>query len=178
MNGPRQCWLTNETGRLKFREVLSSQLISMMFCHDDLWVVSPWTTDFDLLDNRTGNWNVLESKWGFRFVRFSEVLIKLLESGSRLRLVTLDRRMDEGTKVLINKLKVAINDPRVFQHVLTDDIHIKGVLSTHFWLKGSMNSTYSGAYKNDEALDFIADGSQIIEGRLNFEQTYGVFDAN
>jgi hypothetical protein len=178
LNRTRQFWLTNDTGRRKVREVISSQLISMIFSPGDLWLASPWATDFDLLDNRAGSWNALEVRWGFRFVRFSEVLIKLMESGCRLRIVTLDERMDEYTKSFINRLQVAIPSSDVFQHVLADQLHFKGILGPSFYLAGSMNSTYSGAYKNDEHLELKSAQSEIIEARLNYEQRYGDFSVS
>ena len=175
MTRTRQLWLTNETGRRKLREVLSSQLISMIFSPGDLWLASPWATDFDLLDNRSGSWNSLEAQWSFRFVRFSEVLIKLMESGCRVRIVTLGERMDQYTQFFINRLQVAIPNSEIFQHVLRDELHIKGILGPDFYLAGSMNSTYSGAYKNDEQLELKSVQSEIIEARLNYEQAYGDF---
>ena len=148
----------------------------MIFSPGDLWLASPWATDFDLLDNRSGSWNSLEAQWSFRFVRFSEVLIKLMESGCRVRIVTLDERMDQHTQFFINRLQVAIPTPEIFQHVLSDELHIKGMLGPDFYLAGSMNSTYSGAYKNDEQLELKSAQREIIEARLNYEQSYGEFN--
>ena len=175
MTKTRQFWLTNETGRRKAREVLSSQLISMIFSPGDLWLASPWATDFDLLDNRAGNWNSLDIGWSFRFIKFSEVLIKLLENGCRLRMITLDQNMDQYTKFLVNHLHDTIQNPEIFQHILTDKIHLKGIIGPNFYLAGSMNSTYSGAYVKEEQLELKPLQGEIIEARLNYEQTYGDF---
>ena len=169
---PRQFWLTHNVYREKFYQVLSAQLISMLFSPKDIWWVSPWASDFDILDNRTGDWNSLESRWGLRFVRFSELIIRLMESGSRVRMVTLS---DSRTLSFVQKLCDATADENAFQHVIKNELHIKGMLTTDFWLKGSMNFTYYGTYKNDEQLDLIVAPREIIKARLEYESTYGDF---
>ena len=169
---PRQFWLTNENYRNQFRQMLSSQLLGMLFSPQDIWWVSPWITDFDLLDNRTGNWNTVEPRWGLRYVRLSELVIRLMESGSRIRMVTIE---DDRTFKFVEQLRQEIPDNRTFQHVTKEELHIKGMLTTDFWLKGSMNFTYRGTNKNDEQLDLIVSPSAIVEARLEYESRYGNF---
>jgi hypothetical protein len=170
---PRQFWLTNENYRNQFRQMLSSQLLGMLFSPRDIWWVSPWITDFDLLDNKTGNWNTVEPRWGLRYVRLSELAIRLMESGSRIRMVTIE---DERTFKFVEQLRQAFPDNTTFQHVIRDELHIKGMLTTDFWLKGSMNFTYRGTNKNDEQLDLIVSPAAIVHARLEYESTYGHFN--
>ena len=169
----RQFWLTNDNYRSQFRQMLSSQLLGMLFSPRDIWWVSPWITDFDLLDNRTGNWNTVEPRWGLRYIRLSELAIRLMESGSRIRMITIE---DERTFKFVAQLKQAIPNKITFQHAIKDELHIKGMLTTDFWLKGSMNFTYRGASKNDEQLDLIVSPPAIIKARMEYESRYGSFN--
>lgn len=53
----------------------------------EIWFVFLWLSDFDLLDNRFGDWDVLNFVWGFRRVRFSEFLLFVIEVGCNLNFV-------------------------------------------------------------------------------------------
>jgi len=170
---PRQFWLTNEVYRTKFRQVMSSQLMSMAFSPCDIWWVSPWATDFDLIDNRMGDWNSLEPSWGLRYVRLSEVIIRLMEAGCRIRMVTLS---DDRTSIFVGQLSRQSPEANSFQHIIKNELHIKGMLTKDFWLKGSMNFTYRGTHINDEQLDLIVSPSDITKARLEYERTYGMFN--
>ena len=169
---PRQFWLTNENSRNQFRQILGSQLLSMLFSPRDIWWVSPWITDFDLLDNRAGHWSSIEPRWSLGYVRFSELAIRLMESGSRIRMVTID---DDRTQKFVERLRLEIPSTNTFQHTIKEELHIKGMLSKDFWLKGSMNFTYRGTNKNDEQIDLIASPGDIVQARMEFERVYGDF---
>lgn len=168
----RQFWLTNENSRSQFRQMLGSQLLSMLFSPKDIWWVSPWITEFDLLDNRAGHWSSVEPRWGLRYVRMSELMIRLMESGSRIKMVTID---DERTHKFVEQLRLAIPSIYTFQHTVKEELHIKGMLTRDFWLKGSMNFTYRGTNKNDEQIDLIASPGDIVQARMEFESNYGDF---
>lgn len=172
---PRQFWLTNEKSRNEFRHTLSSLFLSMVFSPKDIWWVSPWSTEFDLLDNRKGDWNTVEPRWGLRYIRCSELAIKLLETGSRIRMVT---RKHEGTLKFADKLRQAtLENSNVFQHVIKDGtLHIKGMLTDDFWLKGGMNFTYLGTNRNDEQADLIVQKRAIVEARKQVEIAYGKWE--
>lgn len=76
MSEQRQIFLHGPLGRRQFREVLSTMLASLLINPDEIWLVSPWLSDFPLLDNRSGQWDSLEPKWGNRTVSFSELLAR------------------------------------------------------------------------------------------------------
>jgi hypothetical protein len=152
---------------------MGSQLMSMAFSPCDIWWVSPWVTDFDLIDNRMGNWNSLEPRWGLRYVRLSEVIIRLIEAGCRFRMVTLP---DDRTSMFVGPLSQQFQDTNKFEHLIREELHIKGMLTKDFWLKGSMNFTYRGTHKNDEQLDLIVSPSAITEARMEYDRTYGSFN--
>ena len=172
MDDPRHFWLTNEKGRTEFQNALSSLFLSMTFKSQEIWWVSPWSTEFDALDNSRGDWSAVEAGWGKRNVRFSELAIKLLETGSKIRMVT---RNHKGTLAFAEKLRQATaKRSGAFQHVVRDDtLHIKGLLTEDFWLAGSINFTYLGTQKNHEHVVLSQDKATMVDARRRFIDAYG-----
>ena len=173
----RTFWLKEPGEREKFRQFYGTQLMSMVFDKQEIWLASPWVTDFDLLDNRTGNWSSLEPTWGCRFVRHSEVLVKLMASGSRLHLVTTSN--EPYTKRFVDNLESRISDSNVLRVQFMDKSHIfnhvKGFLTKNFLIEGSMNFTRTGFYESIEKNYVKIDKSTIVDQRLNFRDAYGEF---
>jgi hypothetical protein len=170
---PRILFLHNELGLRQLKETLSNLLIGSIFSSGDIWLVSPWISDFDLLDNRSGDWSSLEPGWGTRMVKFSELLILLIESGRRLHLVT---NYDKINDAFIERLEVAMIASSSLRVVKSDKLHTKGLLSPSYFLAGSMNFTYSGTHINQEQVQLNADADSIMEAKLEFEVLYGDFD--
>lgn len=165
----RVIFINNPLGRRQLKEALGSLLIGVIVSPEDIWLVSPWVSDFELLDNRSGNWTAIEPAWEMRHIRFSELLIRALESGSKLRLVTND---DQSNSAFIQRLRISIPDEESFKHIISDKLHIKGILTTKFFLAGSMNFTYSGANLNEEQVQLSVDPGTISEARIEFEKNY------
>ena len=60
----RQIFLHGATGQRVLREVLSAQLVGLILQPEPIWLVSPWLSNFMLLDNRAGSWDSIEPAWG------------------------------------------------------------------------------------------------------------------
>jgi phosphatidylserine/phosphatidylglycerophosphate/cardiolipin synthase-like enzyme len=153
----------------QLKETLSNLLLGLSQCPDTLWLVSPWITDFDLLDNRSNNWSNLNPSWGARKVRFTELLIFAVDSGCRLNLVTNNDSINEA---FISRLKTAISDPRSMSVIRSESVHTKGFLTSSLWLAGSMNFTYSGTHVNQEQVQLNMSKDIILEMKLEFEKAY------
>jgi PLD-like domain len=165
----RQIFLHGALGVRQLKEVLSNLLIGLILCPDDVWMVSPWITDFQLLDNRAGDWNSVQPSWGARYINLSELLILAVDSGCKLHLVTTS---DEINDYFLKKLVGGIQNSELFKLVINDKLHTKGLLCSSFFLAGSMNFTYSGANKNDEHIQLTTNKNSISEAKLEFEHRY------
>ena len=172
-NITRSIILHNELGMRQLKETLSNVLLGLSQCPDTLWLVSPWVTDFDLLDNRSNNWSNLNPSWGARKVRFTELLIFSVESGCRLNLVT---NTDPINDAFISRLKTAITEPGLMSVTRSKSVHTKGLLTASLWLAGSMNFTYSGTHVNEEQVQLNLSKDIILEMKLEFEKTYAGLD--
>lgn len=169
MNNQRQIFLHGALGQRQMREVLGSQIAGLLLRPEPIWLVSPWISDFPLLDNRCGSWDALEPSWGCREIGFNEVLARAVNGGCTLRLVTRD---DANNKGFISQLKSRLNGEANFLTQMSEPVHTKGLLSRSFFLKGSMNYTYSGTNRNDEHLILSNDPDLISEALIEFECHY------
>ena len=166
----RIVFTNNELGRRHFKEILGNLLVSLILSPTEVWLVTPWISDFDLLDNRAGVWNAVEPAWGERQLSFSDLLIRGIESGCKLNLVSTE---DIRNEAFINRLRTAVLDKVDFNLVFSNDLHVKGLLTKDFFLSGSMNFTYSGAHKNEEQIQLSSRTDTILEAKLEFENQYG-----
>lgn len=165
----RQIFIHGPYGMRQLKETLSELLISLIISPDDLWLVSPWVSDFDLLDNRCGDWDTIEPGWGARQVRFSELLISAIEAGCNLKFVTNNHEMNQRFFELVTSgLRPGQSPVRLTK----DSLHTKGLLCSRFFLAGSMNFTYSGTHNNDERVQLTLDENAITEAKLEFESQY------
>jgi len=168
-NNTRAIILHNELGMRQLKETLSNILLGLSQCPDTIWLVSPWVTDFDLLDNRSNNWSNLNPTWGARKVRFTELLIYAIESGCKLNLVANE---DSINHAFINRLRTVITDSESLTIIKSESLHTKGFLTSSLWLAGSMNFTYSGIHLNQEQVQLNMSPDIILEMKLEFEETF------
>jgi hypothetical protein len=165
----RQIFIHGLFGERQFRETLSDLMVGLILSPATLWLVSPWVSDFDLLDNRSSDWNSVHAAWGARHVLFSELFAVAIDAGCQLNLVTnKDDVNDRFYEQLINN----INDKDAVRWIIEDKLHTKGLLSPAFLLAGSMNFTYSGLNRNDEYVRLSVDPQEIADARLEFESRY------
>jgi len=167
----RVIYLTTELGRRQLRETLGSLLLSNYFQQDEIWLVSAWITDFDLIDNRSGNWSIVHPEWGARILRFSEILKDLIKTGTKIKIVT---NNDPINSAFLKRLEGADRSlgPGL-AYTQSEVLHLKGLLSSHYFLMGSMNFTYSGTNKKDEQVTLTNNPNILGETRLEYEERYG-----
>jgi len=170
MSDARKIFLHGELGRRQFKEVLSSLLSGLIVSPKPMWLVTPWISEFEVLDNQSGNWDLVQPSWGLKVVSFSQLLIDCVESGCLLNLVT---RNEPSNRSFLKKLDDAVSGKDNYKRGISDALHSKGFLASDWLLSGSMNFTFSGTTKNDEHVDFTTDARTISETKLEFEEKYG-----
>lgn len=156
-------------GRRQLREVLTSIFAGLIVAPEEIWLVTAWLTDFDVLDNRSGNWNFLNPEWGPKIVTFMDLLEYSAERGCKLKVVVKKDKINEKS---VFRLKTNLKAISEFQVLETDNLHKKGFLTQTCFLKGSMNFTYSGANLNDELISLTSDQNEISNMRIEFANDY------
>ena len=169
MNEQRQIFLHGTLGRRHFCEVLSGLMVGLLISPEPIWLVSPWLSDFSLLDNCSGQWDSVEASWGSREISFNEVLACAVNNGCKLRVVTRD---DSHSRRFIQQLNNRLNSGFDFKYQYSERVHTKGLLTDNCFLKGSMNYTWSGTNRNDEHVMLTNDSQMISEALLEFEGYY------
>jgi PLD-like domain len=133
-----------------------------------LLLISPWISDFPVIDNRDGQFTHLDAQWGAARIRLSAVLRSFLVRGTRVYIAC---RSGSREDEFVNRLQgVAEADGTdsflAFQRAedkLRDRSHEKALVADSWALHGSMNFTYSGVELNGELVTFTDDPPAVAE---------------
>jgi hypothetical protein len=174
MSRVRRIFKTSSTSCSEIRELLESvfaaELLSPSQC---LWLVSPWLTDLELLDNRAGAWSALDPQWGLRQIRLVELLGRTLSVGVHVVVAT---RPDAHNEQFLRKINDFARSAGV-ESLLTvhrkSSLHHKGFLGDDFYLSGSMNFTFNGVEILDEGVTFETNREATESARIAFLNDYG-----
>lgn len=169
----RNTFTTQTTSRAEIREMLEGIFVAeLLVPSDSLWLVSPWITDIEILDNRAGQFSSLVPTWGLRHIRLSEVFAKIMEHS----IVHIVARPDPHNDSFLQKmsdLSKASESQSNLKMVIRETLHLKGLLGKDYYLKGSMNLTYNGVEVNHEGVSLDRSPRTISEARIHFQENYG-----
>ena len=171
--------LKYQTRRI-FRSSVTSQdvvheLVQIMFLSEllspsqEIWLVSPWISDFVLLDNRDGRFDAINPQWQRRQIRLVDYVLQVMTHGTRTIIVT---RPDPHNQTFLNRLsdralESGLDDQ--IQVILRERLHTKGILTKASLLLGSMNLTYNGLNLNDESVYYETATNAIAKAKVEFE---------
>jgi len=154
---------------VKIDRLLSDVLLSELLTpSEDLWLVSPWLSDIEVIDNTGGTYDAAFEHPMNRTYFFSEILALLTGMGSKLRVVT---RPGNGADFL-NRLQAAAQ-PENLRIVGDKDIHEKTFCGSDWQITGSMNYTFNGMHKNDERSSYRIDPAAAALTRVEFTHRFG-----
>jgi hypothetical protein len=140
-----------------------------------LWLVSPWITDLDVIDNRDARFSALEPTWGTRPIRLIEVLTRLAEQGTVLRIAmrpAASTRANADIARKLGALKARLANPDQIAVIEREELHTKGMLGDDYFLAGSMNFTRSGVEVWDERVVLHTDRVQVLQAMLEMHGHY------
>lgn len=144
-------------------------LAELMAPSREVWLVSPWISDFILLDNRNGRFDAINSQWQRREIRLVDYALQVMTNGTRIIVVT---RPDSHNQTFLNRLTERANEAGLDDHIEVlklERLHTKGILTKNSLLLGSMNLTYNGLEINDESVYFEIAIEAIAKARVEFE---------
>jgi phosphatidylserine/phosphatidylglycerophosphate/cardiolipin synthase-like enzyme len=134
-----------------------------------LWVLSPWISDIDVIDNTAGQFKTILPGLPSRRIRLTEVLIELARRGSDVRVLTRNVESNIIARQRLENVGGLGARPTVRIH---SKIHDKGILGDRFHLQGSMNFTYFGQAVNAEGVTLTRDPHTIAETRIAYNALY------
>lgn len=165
----RQIMTKSFVGKQHIKELLSGMLMGEILNPGEMWLVSAWVSDFELLDNRWGSWDLLNPSWGHRMVTFFEMLETAVSNGCQLKVVVKKHETNINSIIELNKRLARFATYRLEE---TPELHTKGLLTKHAFLGGSMNFTYSGTNRNEEMMIFDRDPNVLSNTGLEFSSSY------
>jgi hypothetical protein len=149
--------------------VLAQELISPS---RDVFIVAPWISNIQLLDNSEGHFQSLNPEWSKGAIRLNDILVSLAGLGSRIRVYT---RPDSHNNAFLERLQAGLSEVGASPECVIarrEHLHTKGVLTDRILIDGSMNLTHNGIAINDEQVTVSFDPGQVASARVYFE-TYG-----
>jgi phosphatidylserine/phosphatidylglycerophosphate/cardiolipin synthase-like enzyme len=161
---------TGQATGVKIDRLLSDVLLSeLLNPSEDLWLMSPWISDIEVLDNTGGTYDAAFSDPLNRAYSFAEVLGLLTKAGSRLRVVTLPGKSLQFLEHLqyqadASNLRI-IRDEKIY--------HEKTFCGDDWQITGSMNYTHHGMHRNDERSRYLLDKTAAALTRVEFTQRFG-----
>lgn len=151
--------------------VFAAELISPGRC---LWLVSPWISDVELIDNGAGSFGPL-ARFGRRRARLVEVLLALADAGTH---VVIGTTSDSHNVTFLTRLKVRAEEMRLLDRLTIDvdvseRLHTKALTGDDFALSGSMNITFNGIKIREELIDLRTDEAFVAQARLDAFDRFG-----
>lgn len=118
----------------------------------ELYLISPWLSNVPLIDNRFGQFRALVGEWDRTMLHLGDILTLLAARGTQVHI--LYRNPSNGiTQQFVDGLQNSAN----IECRAKQNLHIKGLITSHFYVRGSMNFTYSGVKINDESVEITRD---------------------
>ena len=132
-----------------------------------LTLVSPYMSDFPVLDNGTESFSSLDPAWPATTIPMTWVLRSMLGRGSEVRVACQHgRRQDQFVRSLFEfaERDDTLELLKVHQFDKSGPLsHEKALIADRWALHGSMNFTFSGVELNGELVTLTTDPNRIAE---------------
>ena len=167
-NHPRRDLASRESLDMP-RDILQSVFATELLAPSrPLWILSPWISDVELIDNRGGRFSGIEPSWPNAGIRLMLILRTITARGGRVTIVANHATHNDEFE---RRLEV-LDDPGI-QFIRDELVHAKGIIGERFLVAGSMNLTYGGVNRNDEHVEYDTNPARINEWRVELEQRWG-----
>jgi phosphatidylserine/phosphatidylglycerophosphate/cardiolipin synthase-like enzyme len=169
----RQFLHTSGRSRNDVRELLQAIFVAEFLApSDQLWLVSPWISDVEVIDDRSGSFRLINRDSKRQSLRLAQVLARLSDEGTSVIIVT----RPDASRGFVEALGLLISGGPGAERVTIVErmnLHAKGLVGDDYCLSGSMNFTYSGLHRWEEMLSFHTNPADVARLRHEFESEYG-----
>jgi hypothetical protein len=164
----------NVTTREELADALQAVFISeLLEPSGPLWVVTPWISDVEIIDNRTGRFTGLFPEFPQRWIRLIEVFLFLLERGGAITIAC--RPIEHNSQFRAKLLKEA--KERGFENRVrietAEELHEKGILTSKVYISGSMNLTYNGLRVLEEQITLDNSPEVVATVKIGYQERWG-----
>jgi phosphatidylserine/phosphatidylglycerophosphate/cardiolipin synthase-like enzyme len=160
---------SNPRAGVRVNDMLSTALTAeLLDPSPHIWLVSPWISDIVVLDNRDMRLDAILGDGHARELYLAEVLSILVAAGSTLHIAL---RPDDHNQRFLERLQRLHPNGPIEVHE-GEDAHEKTLCGQEWLLTGSMNFTWRGLEKNDEAVTYSVDAGLAAQTRLDLEHRW------
>lgn len=162
MSGKRSVRTRPRNG-LAIGDVLTAALISELCApSQEFWLVTGWVTDIAVIENSIRQFDAVLGADPRSTLSLSEVFALLTQQGTHVHVAVRD---DPHNLTFTDRLSRSCGGERLHLYS-SSDLHEKIMIGWTWTLKGSMNFTWHGTQRNEEALDFEVDPANAARQRL------------
>lgn len=131
----------------------------------EIYLFSPWLSNVQLVTNRFGQFRSIMPQLSGTDLRLADILVALAERGTRVRVVYKPDQLQ--TDDFLRRVAGSVETRAC------ETWHEKGLITEHFYLRGSMNFTYSGVNVNDESVELTTEPHAVALALANAAQQWG-----
>ncbi|MEU9577211.1 phospholipase D-like domain-containing protein DpdK [Streptomyces chilikensis] len=166
----RRTLRTNGRSALRADSLIRTALLAQLASPGgEVWLVSAWISDVDLVDNSDGSFDYLLGEDAPPRCRLSDLLIRLARSGTAVRVVT---QKVPANAVFLERLALE-EDTAVDLKVFPDEsIHAKSLVGPGWMFSGSMNFTRNGLARNKEEVTYTLDEQASAQAVVDYQHEW------
>jgi hypothetical protein len=162
MSGKRTVRTRPRNG-LAIGDVLTAALLAELCAPSrEFWLVTGWVTDIPVIDNSLRQVDAVIGAESRSTLSLSDVFALLTQRDTHLHVAV---REDPHNQTFLDRLRRSCVSDRLHLYS-SSDLHEKIMIGWTWVLKGSMNFTWHGTQRNEEALDFEVDPANAALQRL------------
>ncbi|MFD4292866.1 phospholipase D-like domain-containing protein DpdK [Rhodococcus sp. NPDC058505] len=164
MNNATRTVRTRPRSGLAIGDVLTAALVSeLLQPSDEFWLVTGWVSDITVIDNSIHQFDAVVGTEARSSLSLTEVFALLTQRGTHLHVAV---RTDPHNETFVHRLSRMCVKENLHLYS-SDDLHEKIMIGWTWVLKGSMNFTWHGTQRNEEALDLEVGAANAARQRLD-----------
>ncbi|GHF57342.1 phospholipase D-like domain-containing protein DpdK [Streptomyces albidoflavus] len=166
----RRTLRTNARSALRADSLIRTALLAQLSSPGgEVWLVSAWVSDVDLVDNADGSFDYLLGDNPPLQCRLSDLLLMLAQSGTAVRVVTQDA---PANAMFLERLALGRGPGTDLEVFLDQDIHEKSLIGPGWMFDGSMNFTRNGLARNKEQISYTLDESAAAQAVVDYQHEW------
>lgn len=152
-------------GSIQLTDCLSSLFaLELMHPSPELYLFSPWISNVPLIRNTFGQFRAIVGDSGEGDLRLTAILTTLAERGVKVRVMY--RSGHQQTQEFLDTL------PENIERRGIETLHEKGLITHTFYLRGSMNFTFSGVNINNESVELTVHPHDVALALIEAKQIW------
>ncbi len=163
------------TGPWQSRAILDTMqglfLSELMRPSKELWLLSAWVSDIEVVDNSARSFGALRPDWPAAPLRLTEVLRAILKRGVRVAVVLRDE--DHNQTLLRIFREMQLDAEGRLGLAVSPLAHEKTIVGDDYILGGSMNFTQNGLTVNEEHVLLRVDRAAAAARRVSLQERWG-----